>query len=227
MLGLGAHLLTEVQRRAYADRAQQLGDPDYWEVPVAELTSKRYAKERANSIGMDRATPSAEVSAGLAFSKESRETTHYSVVDAQRNAVAITVTLNGLFGSGIVIDGAGFLMNNEMDDFSAKPGVPNLYGVVGGDANAIEAGKRMLSSMTPTVIVQNGRPVMVLGSPGGPTIITTVLQVFPNVAVLASHTVMRTAVMGAAGSERPSTPAELAAMGPGLFWLALAVLQSS
>ena len=178
-----AHLLTEVQRRAYADRAQHLGDPDYWEVPVAELTSKRYAKERANSIGMDRATPSTKVSAGLSFSKESLETTHYSVVDAQRNAVAITVTLNGLFGSGIVIDGAGFLMNNEMDDFSAKPGVPNLYGVVGGDANAIEAGKRMLSFMTPTVIVQNGRPVMVLGSPGGPTIITTVLQVFLNVAV--------------------------------------------
>ncbi|MCH8205032.1 MAG: gamma-glutamyltransferase [Candidatus Hydrogenedentes bacterium] len=178
-----AHLLTEVQRRAYADRAQHLGDPDYWEVPVAELTSKRYAKERAKSIDKDRATPSADVSAGLKFARESLETTHYSVVDAQRNAVAVTVTLNGLFGSGIVIDGAGFLMNNEMDDFSAKPGVPNLYGVVGGDANAIEAGKRMLSSMTPTIIVQNGRPVMVLGSPGGPTIITTVLQVFLNVAV--------------------------------------------
>lgn len=178
-----AHLLTEVQRRAYAYRAQHLGDPDYWEVPVAELTSKRYAEERAKSIDKDRATPSADVSAGLKFARESLETTHYSVVDAQRNAVAVTVTLNGLFGSGIVIDGAGFLMNNEMDDFSAKPGVPNLYGVVGGDANAIEAGKRMLSSMTPTIIVQNGRPVMVLGSPGGPAIITTVLQVFLNVAL--------------------------------------------
>ncbi len=178
-----AHLLTEVQRRAFADRAQHLGDPDYWEVPVAELTSKRYAKERAKSIDVERATPSADVSAGRTVSKESMETTHYSVVDAQRNAVAVTVTLNGLFGSGIVIDGAGFLMNNEMDDFSAKPGVPNLYGVVGGEANAIEAGKRMLSSMTPTVILQDGSPVMVLGSPGGPTIITTVLQIFLNVAV--------------------------------------------
>ncbi len=177
------HLLTEVQRRAFADRAQHLGDPDYWEVPVAELTSKRYAKERAKSIDKDRATRSANVSAGLTISKESLETTHYSVVDSQRNAVAVTVTLNGLFGSGIVIDGAGFLMNNEMDDFSVKPGVPNIYGVVGGDANAIKPGKRMLSSMTPTVIVQHGSPVMVLGSPGGPTIITTVLQVFLNVAV--------------------------------------------
>ncbi|MDK1021233.1 MAG: gamma-glutamyltransferase [Candidatus Hydrogenedentes bacterium] len=177
------HLLTEVQRRAYADRAQHLGDPDFWKVPVVELTSKQYAKDRAKSIDKDRASPSSEVAAGIKIPQESGETTHYSVVDAERNAVAMTVTLNGLFGSGIMIGGAGFLMNNEMDDFSVKPGVPNLYGVVGGEANAIEAGKRMLSSMTPTVVIQDGRPVMVLGSPGGPTIITTVLQVFLNVGV--------------------------------------------
>lgn len=177
------HLLTEIQRRAYVDRAQHLGDPDFWDVPVSTLVSTRYAKGRVKTIDLGRATPSTEVATGIAIAYESEETTHYSVVDADRNAVAVTVTLNAIFGSGIVIDGAGFLMNNEMDDFSSKPGVPNLYGVVGGEANAIEPGKRMLSSMTPTIALRNGKPVMVLGSPGGPTIITTVLQVFLNVAV--------------------------------------------
>lgn len=177
------HLLTEVQRRAYADRAQHLGDPEFWDGPISELTSLQYAEERAKSIRLDfRATPSSEVAAGIPLANESQETTHYSVVDAERNAVSVTVTLNGKFGSGIVIDGAGLLMNNEMDDFSSKPGVPNKYGVIGGEANAIEPGKRMLSSMTPTIAVQNGKSVMVLGSPGGATIITTVLQVFLNVA---------------------------------------------
>lgn len=177
------HLLTEVQRRAYADRATHLGDPDYWDVPIESLTSIRYARDRARSIAMARATPSSDVGAGDAVPYESTETTHYSVADGQGNAVAVTVTLNSGFGSGIVIDGAGFLMNNEMDDFSAKPGVPNLYGVIGGKANAIEPGKRMLSSMTPTVVLKNGHAVMLLGSPGGATIINTVLQVFLNVAL--------------------------------------------
>jgi len=176
------HLLTEVQRRAYADRAQHLGDPDYWNVPTRTLTSKPYATARAYSIDPHAATPSSDVHAGAAAQPESPETTHYSVVDAKGNAVAVTVTLNGSFGSGIVVDGAGFFMNNEMDDFSIKPGVPNLYGLIGGEANAIEPGKRMLSSMTPTVILKDDKPAIVLGSPGGSTIITTVLQVFLNVA---------------------------------------------
>jgi gamma-glutamyltranspeptidase/glutathione hydrolase len=176
------HLLTEVERRAYADRAEHLGDSDFWDVPVAKLLSREYAAARTETIEMGRATPSSEVSAGAPVA-EASHTTHYSVVDAQGNAVAVTVTLNASFGSGIVIDGAGFLMNNEMDDFSAKPGVPNLYGVTGGEANAIAPGKRMLSSMTPTVVMREGKPRMVLGSPGGSTIITTVLQVFLNVAL--------------------------------------------
>lgn len=185
--GLGSsryvHVLTEIERRAYADRAEHLGDPDYWDVPLEALTSKAYAEERAATIDLEHATPSSEVSAGSVTVRESPQTTHYSIVDPVGNAVSVTTTLNASFGSGIVIDGAGFLMNNEMDDFVSKPGVPNLYGLVGGDANAIEPGKRMLSSMTPTVVLRNGRPAMVLGSPGGSTIITTVLQVFLNVAL--------------------------------------------
>lgn len=177
-----AHLLTEVQRRAYADRAEHLGDADYWDVPIAALISPQYARRRAAEISTTRATPSAEIFAGD-VQRESADTTHFSIVDSAGNAVALTTTMNASYGSGIVIDGAGFLMNNEMDDFSVKPGAPNLYGVTGGAANAIAPGKRMLSSMTPTVILQNGRPRMVLGSPGGATIITTVLQVFLNVAL--------------------------------------------
>jgi len=174
------HLLTEVQRRAYADRAEHLGDPDHWEVPIQGLLAKSYAAERISDISMETATPSSEISAGVPAPKESMETTHYSVADNLGNAVSVTVTLNTAFGSCIVIDGAGFLMNNEMDDFSAKPGVPNAYGLVGNAANAIAPGKRMLSSMTPTIIVKD-EPYLVLGSPGGSTIITTVLQNFLNV----------------------------------------------
>ncbi len=176
------HLLTEVQRRAFADRAEHLGDSDFWDVPVARLTSTTYAHERVADIALDRATPSTQVRAGAAAA-ESPNTTHYSVVDPKGNAVAVTVTLNASFGSGIVIDGAGFLMNNEMDDFSVKPGVPNLYGVTGGDANAIEPGKRMLSSMTPTIVLKDGQPYLIAGSPGGATIITTVLQVILNITL--------------------------------------------
>lgn len=176
------HILTEIQRRAYADRATHLGDSDYWDVPLAWLGSKAYAHERAETISMDRATPSSEIDAGTVPAFESEETTHYSVVDAYGTAVSVTTTLNASYGSGIMIEDAGFLMNNEMDDFAAKPGVPNLYGLVGNEANAIAPGKRMLSSMSPTVVLKGGKPWLVLGSPGGSTIITTVLQNFLNVA---------------------------------------------
>ena len=177
------HMLTEAQRRAYADRAEHLGDPDFWRVPVGMLTDKSYARERAKDISLDRATPSEAIRAGAAWPRESTETTHYSVVDEQGNAVAVTTTLNSGFGSGIVVGGAGFLLNNEMDDFSAKPGSPNLYGLVGNEANAIVPNKRMLSSMSPTIVLHDGRPLLILGSPGGATIITTVLQVFLNFAL--------------------------------------------
>lgn len=175
------HILTEVQRRAYADRATHLGDPDFWQTPTAWLASKQYAMERAADINLEAATPSNEVSAGTPPPVESQETTHLSVADSDGNVVAITITLNAGYGSGIVIEGTGVLMNNEMDDFSSKPGVPNLYGLVGNEANAIVPGKRMLSSMTPTIILKDDRPWLALGSPGGSTIITTVLQNFLNV----------------------------------------------
>ncbi len=177
------HLLTEVQRRAYADRAEHMADADFYPVPELMLLSKDYARQRAADIVFVRKTDSASIRAGE-VPQESKQTTHYSVVDPDGNAVALTTTLNASFGSCIVIEGAGFLMNNEMDDFSVKPGVPNLYGVTGGAANAIEPGKRMLSSMTPTIAAKNdGSSTLVMGSPGGSTIITTVLQVFLNVAL--------------------------------------------
>jgi len=177
------HRLTEVQRRAYADRAEHLGDPDYWDVPVSMLTSREYASQLAGAIDLDRATPSTEIEAGTAPPKEGDSTTHYSVVDKDGNAVSVTTTINLGFGSGIAVDGAGFLLNNEMDDFSAKPGVPNAFGLLGNDANAIEPGKRMLSSMTPTIVLKDGQPFLVVGSPGGSTIITTVLQIILNAGV--------------------------------------------
>jgi gamma-glutamyltranspeptidase/glutathione hydrolase len=169
------HLVIEAERRAYADRARWLGDSDFVDIPADNLISKDYADKLRNDIKY-MATPSAELDAG-----ESEETTHYSVVDSEGNAVAVTTTLNGSYGSYVVIEGAGFLMNNEMDDFSIKPGVPNMYGLTGGEANAIEPGKRMLSSMTPTIVLRNGEPWLVLGSPGGSTIITTVAQVVMNI----------------------------------------------
>jgi gamma-glutamyltranspeptidase/glutathione hydrolase len=177
-----AHILAETMRRAYADRAEFLGDPDFTPVPVEELTSRAYAAARRATIG-ERATPSSAVGHGdpARFARESRQTTHYSVIDRQGNCVSVTVTLNSSFGSKLVVGGAGFLLNNEMDDFSATPGVPNLYGLVGGEANAIAPGKRMLSSMTPTIILHEGKPWMVVGTPGGSTIITTVLQMINNV----------------------------------------------
>ncbi|MFP6583107.1 MAG: gamma-glutamyltransferase [Candidatus Hydrogenedentota bacterium] len=175
------HILTEIQRRAYADRAAHLGDQDYWNVPLAWLGSKGYALERAATINLEQATPSSEISAGPPPAYESEETTHFSAADASGNLVSITTTLNTGYGSGIVIDGAGFLMNNEMDDFSSKPGTPNAYGLIGSEANAIAPGKRMLSSMTPTIVLRDNKPWLALGSPGGSTIITTVLQILLNV----------------------------------------------
>lgn len=175
------HLMVEAERRIYADRSEWLGDPDFVQVPVEGLTSKAYAARLRESISETRATPSDQVRPGQPRDFESSETTHYSVVDGDGNAVATTTTLNGTFGSGQVVAGAGFLLNNEMDDFSAKPGSPNMFGLLGGQANAIEPGKRMLSSMTPTIVTRDGRTVLVLGSPGGGRIITTVLQVLLNV----------------------------------------------
>jgi len=176
-------LVTEAERRAYADRATYLGDPDFGKVPVAQLLASAYNKQRASTISTaGQATPSAQVAAGKGLpGYESDQTTHYDIVDAQGNAVSCTTTLNGAYGSKVVVAGAGFLLNNEMDDFSSKPGVPNSYGLVGGTANAIAPGKRMLSSMTPTILTKGGKLALVTGSPGGSTIITSVLQSILNV----------------------------------------------
>ncbi|MYD43583.1 MAG: gamma-glutamyltransferase [Gammaproteobacteria bacterium] len=173
------HLMIEAQRRAYADRAEHLGDPDYYNVPIQKLISKRYALERMSDIG-GRASISDDVDAG-SWLAEPIETTHFSVIDSEGTAVAFTTTINSAYGSGIVVDGAGFLLNNEMDDFSAKPDTPNMFGLLGDEANAIEPGKRMLSSMTPTIVTRGDKFVLITGSPGGSTIITTTLQVILNV----------------------------------------------
>ncbi|PPT08224.1 Gamma-glutamyltranspeptidase [Geitlerinema sp. FC II] len=181
------HLLVEAMRVAYADRAEYLGDPDFVEVPVAELTSPEYAVLRREAIDMERATPSSDVKPvdeeTLRRLRESRDTSHLTVVDGDRNAVSLTFTVNGGFGAGVVAAGTGILLNNEMDDFAIAPGVPNLYGLVGGEANAIEAGKTPLSSMTPAIVTENGQLRLALGAPGGSTIITTVLQVLLNVVL--------------------------------------------
>jgi gamma-glutamyltranspeptidase/glutathione hydrolase len=176
-------LLTEVEKLAYADRAEFLGDPDFYEVPANYLTSPEYVAVRSKLINLDKTTPATAISHGPAPGRESEETTHFSVVDSRGNAVSCTTTLNGSFGSCVVAKGTGVLLNNQMDDFSIKPGFPNIYGLIGGEANAIAPGKRMLSSMTPTVVLREGRVVLVIGSPGGSTIITTVLQVFLNYLV--------------------------------------------
>ncbi|MBO0358856.1 gamma-glutamyltransferase [Hymenobacter sp. BT186] len=176
------HWITEAQRRVYADRATYLGDPDFGKVPVAQLLDKPYNKQRMASTLPHRATPSAQVTAGAGLpAYESDQTTHYSIVDAAGNAVSCTTTLNGAYGSKVVVAGAGFLLNNEMDDFSSKPGTPNAYGLVGGTANAIAPGKRMLSSMTPTIFTRKGKLALVVGTPGGSTIITSVLQASLNI----------------------------------------------
>jgi gamma-glutamyltranspeptidase / glutathione hydrolase len=170
------HLLAELEKRAFADRAQYMGDPDFVRVPVSRLLAPAYIAARARQIDPTKPSVLASVQPGL----EKPQTTHYSVIDADGNAVSNTYTLNGWYGSGVVVEGAGFILNNEMDDFSAKPGVANQFGVVGGDANAIAPRKRPLSSMTPTILVKDGVAAMALGSPGGSRIITSVMQVLLN-----------------------------------------------
>jgi gamma-glutamyltranspeptidase / glutathione hydrolase len=173
------HLMVEAERRAYADRAEHMGDPDYWKVPVKTLISDAYIAERMRDYDPIKPTSSTVIKAGQI--KESEETTHLSIVDPQGNMVSVTTTLNGSYGSRTVVGGAGFLLNNEMDDFSVKPGVANMYGAVGGDANAIQPGKRMLSSMTPTLVLKDNKPYIVIGTPGGTTIPTSVYQAIVNV----------------------------------------------
>ena len=177
------HILTEIERRAYADRAEHLADADFWDVPEGMLLSKDYAKERVSSIDLNKATLSSDISHGNSYIDQSEETTHYSIVDKEGNAVSVTTTINSGYGNGITITGAGFLMNNEMDDFSSKPGEPNMFGLLGNEANAIEPKKRPLSSMTPTIVLKDGQPFLILGTPGGSTIITTVLQNLLNVVI--------------------------------------------
>jgi len=173
-------VMAEAEKYAYADRSEYLGDPDFVKVPWQALTSKAYAKSIAEQIDVNKARPSSQIRPGKLEPYESNQTTHFSVVDKEGNAVAVTYTLNTVFGSGIVAGNTGILMNNQMDDFSAKPGVPNVYGLVGGDANAIGPGKRPLSSMSPTIVLKDGKTWLVTGSPGGSRIITTVLQMVVN-----------------------------------------------
>ena len=175
------HLLSEVMKRAYSDRSKYLGDTDFVEVPLKGLTSKTYAKNLLKEISLSKVTSSKDISHGNPLPYESPDTTHFSVMDDRGNVVSNTYTLNFSYGSGIVIPGTGILMNNEMDDFSSKKGVPNAYGLVGFEANEIQGRKRPLSSMTPTIVFKDGKPYLVLGSPGGSRIITTVLQVVLNV----------------------------------------------
>ena len=171
------HLLAEIEKRVFADRADYLGDPDFSDVPVVQLTAPDYLARRAREINPTAISVTEQVRPGL----EPRQTTHFSIVDAEGNAVSNTYTLNWDYGSGVVVQGAGFLLNDEMDDFSAKPGVANAFGVVGSDANAIEPGKRMLSSMSPSIVVQDGQVSLVLGTPGGSRIFTSIFQVLNNV----------------------------------------------
>ena len=176
-----AHLMTEAERRAYADRAFYLGDPDFTPVPVEKLVHDLYLKQRMSDFNPAKATLSQDINEGVLQPEESEQTTHLSVVDPQGNSVSVTTTLNGGYGSRVVVAGSGFLLNNEMDDFSSKPGAPNMYGAVGGEANKIMPNKRMLSSMTPTIVEKEGKLFMILGTPGGTSIITSVFQTILNV----------------------------------------------
>ncbi len=174
-------VMVEAERRVYADRATHLGDPDFYKVPREQLIDKKYSQARMQNFSWDKATLSTDIKAGEVNGKESEETTHFSIVDKEGNAVSLTTTLNGGYGSMVFVKGAGFLLNNEMDDFSVKPGSPNMYGLVGGEANSIAPGKRMLSSMTPTIVEKDGKLFMVVGTPGGSTIMTSVFQTILNV----------------------------------------------
>ena len=173
------HLIAEAERRVYADRAIHLGDSDFYDVPLAMLMDTNYIKERMKNFDPKHASISDSIKSGQA--KESLQTTHFSIVDIDGNTVSLTTTINGAYGAKTVVQGAGFLLNNEMDDFSAKPGVPNMFGLIGAEANKVEPGKRMLSSMTPTIVLRDGKTILALGSPGGSTIITSVFQVIVNV----------------------------------------------
>jgi gamma-glutamyltranspeptidase/glutathione hydrolase len=176
------HLFAEAWRRAYADRNYYLADPDFLDMPLERMTSEAYGRERAATISLDAATPSTEVEPGMADYEESENTTHFSIVDGEGNAVAVTTTINSRYGSKVTVTGAGFVLNNEMDDFTSKPGTPNQFGLVQGERNAIEPGKRMLSAMTPTLVLgPEGALRIVTGTPGGSTIITTVFQAISNV----------------------------------------------
>ena len=177
------HLITEIEKRAYADRAEHFGDPDFWDVPKSQLLSKEYAASRTKDISMLIAKPSNEVYAHDFNNNESDETCHYSIIDSDGFSVSVTTTLNSNYGSCHVVKGAGFLLNNQMDDFSIKPGVPNLWGLVGNKANSIAPYKRPLSSMTPTIVLKNDSPFLILGSPGGSKIITTVFQCLLNATI--------------------------------------------
>lgn len=173
--------MVEAERRVYADRATHMGDPDFYHVPSEHLTDAAFNQQRMAAVSLTKATSSDSIKATKFPGYESEETTHFSIVDQYGNAVSLTTTINGSYGSYVWVDGAGFLLNNEMDDFSVKPGTPNLYGLLGGKANAIEPGKRMLSAMTPTIVEENGKLKMVVGTPGGSTIITSVFQTILNV----------------------------------------------
>ncbi|MFM7274576.1 MAG: gamma-glutamyltransferase family protein, partial [Gammaproteobacteria bacterium] len=177
------HVLTETMKRAYADRSKHLGDPDFFDVPVKGLTSTAYADRIRAGIDLARATPAAQIAPVTEFPRESTQTTHYGVIDREGNVVSNTYTLNYSFGSGIAVPGAGFFLNNEMDDFAVKPGVPNAFGLVGDEANAVGAAKRPLSSMTPTLVLKDGVPWLATGAPGGSRIITVVLQLVLNTTV--------------------------------------------
>ena len=174
-------VIVEAERRAFADRSFFLGDPDFVKIPIDTLISSKYAQSRMADFSWDKATLSSNVKHGNIIGYESNETTHYSIVDAYGNAVAVTTTLNGAYGSKVFVPEGGFFLNNEMDDFSSKPGTPNMFGLIGAEANSIKPEKRMLSSMSPTIVSQNGKLFMVVGSPGGSTIITSVLQTILNV----------------------------------------------
>ena len=173
-------IMVEAERRAYADRAEYMGDPDFIEDKTQMLISDEYLKNRWKNFSFEKATPSAEVGNIISQPKESEQTTHISIIDKFGNAASITTTLNGLYGSKVVVKGGGYFLNNEMDDFSVKPGVPNMFGAVGGEANSIVPNKRMLSSMTPTIVLKNGKPYIVVGTPGGTTIPTSVFQSIVN-----------------------------------------------
>jgi gamma-glutamyltranspeptidase/glutathione hydrolase len=177
------HVLAETMKRAYADRSKYLGDPDFFHVPVAELTSDAYARQIRASIDLARATPAAQIAPAKSFPHESTQTTHFAVADREGNLVSNTYTLNYSFGNGIAVPGLGFFLNNEMDDFAVKPGVPNAFGLTGDEANAVGPAKRPLSSMTPTIVLKDGEPWLATGAPGGPRIITVVLQIILNATV--------------------------------------------